>query len=115
VAARLRRHGLAARGVSLKIRFGDFQTITRSATLASATDATAELWEAASKLFEQWPFQPVRLIGVTAERLSQGREQMDLFPDPGRERQRRLDEAADRINSRFGKRAIRRAGGGGTT
>src|SRR3954468_4647101 len=70
VGARLRRHGLSARGVSLKIRFGNFQTISRSATLPRATDATAELWDAARGLFDAWPFQPVRLIGVTAERLS---------------------------------------------
>jgi hypothetical protein len=63
-------------------------------------------------LFEQWPFQPVRLIGVTAERLSQGRGQLDLFADPRRDRQRKLDDAADQINRRFGKRAIRRAGPG---
>ena len=110
VAARLRRHGLTARGVSLKIRFGKFQTISRSTTLPAATDATGELWEAARGLFEQWSFQPVRLIGVTAERLTRGRGQMDLFADPEHDRRRRLDAAADRINQRFGKRAIRRAG-----
>ena len=110
VGARLRRHGLLARGVSLKIRFGSFQTINRSATLRRATDATSELWEAARTLFDQWPFQPVRLIGVTAERLSHGPGQFDLFADPDHDRRRKLDEVADRINRRFGKRAIRRAG-----
>ena len=112
VGARLRRHGLGARGVSLKIRFGNFQTISRSATLPRATDATAELWEAARELFDRWPFQPVRLIGVTAERLSRGEGQLDLFADPRHDRRRQLDAAADRINQRFGKRAIRRAGPG---
>lgn len=111
VAARLRRHGLQARGVSLKIRFGEFQTISRSATLAAPTDATAELWNAAAQLFEAWRFQPVRLIGMAAERLGT-QEQMPLFADPNREKQRRLDAAADRINQRFGKRAIRRGGTG---
>jgi DNA polymerase-4 len=112
VGARLRRHGLQARGVSLKIRFGHFQTISRSTTLDRPTDATAELWDAARGVFEQWPFQPVRLIGVTAERLSRGAGQLDLFADAAREKQRKLDAAADRINQRFGKRAIRRAGPG---
>ena len=113
VGARLRRHGLRARGVSLKIRFGEFQTISRSTTLPQPTDATAELWAAAEAVFDQWPFQPVRLIGVTAERLADGQgQQMDLFTDAGRERQQRLDAVADRINQRFGKRAIRRGGPG---
>jgi len=110
VAARLRRHGLLARGVSLKIRFGDFQTVSRSATLPAHTDATSDLWEAARGLFDRWEFRPVRLIGVTAERLSTGLGQMALFTDAERERQRRLDAAADRINQKFGRRAIRRAG-----
>jgi DNA polymerase-4 len=113
VGARLRRHGLRARGVSLKIRFGDFQTITRSATFPRPTDATADLWDAAKGLFEQWPFQPVRLIGVTAERLIAGQGQLDLFKDPEHERQRKVDAVADRINARFGKRSIRRGGSGG--
>ena len=113
VGARLRRHGLTARGLSLKIRFGDFQTISRSTTFPRPTDATAELWEAARALFEQWPFQPVRLIGVTAERLAAGQGQMDLFADPEHERQRKVDAVADRINQRFGKRSIRRGGAGG--
>jgi DNA polymerase-4 len=113
VGVRRRRHGLVARGVSLKLRFGDFQTISRSATLPAPTDATAELWAAARDLFDRWPVQPVRLIGVTAERLSaDGAGQLDLFADPARERQRRLDAVADQINQRFGTRAIRRGGPG---
>ena len=110
VAARLRRHGLTARGVSLKIRFGKFQTISRSTTLARPTDATDELWDAARGVFDQWPFQPVRLIGVTAERLSPGPGQLDLFADPARDRRRKLDSVADQINQKFGKRSIHRGG-----
>jgi DNA polymerase-4 len=110
VAWRLRKHALVARGVSLKIRYGDFQTISRSVTLSSSTNATAQLWEAALNLFEQWPFKPVRLIGMAAERLGEGEEQLSLFVDPQDQRQKKLDEVADRINQRFGKRAIGRGG-----
>jgi DNA polymerase-4 len=112
VGSRLRRHALMARGVSLKIRFGKFQTISRSTTLPRPTDATTDLWDAARQLFDAWPFQPVRLIGATAERLSRGLDQMDLFADPAQERRRKLDAVADRINQRFGKRSIRRSGAG---
>ena len=110
VAWRLRKQGLAAKGVALKIRFGDFQTISRSATLRASTDVTDELWQAARAIFEKWPFQPVRLIGMTAERLGRGEAQMDLFVDPVKERQRKLDSVADRITQKFGQRAIRRGG-----
>jgi DNA polymerase-4 len=107
VAQRLRRYGLQTRGVSLKIRFGNFQTITRSATLETATSNTANLWQAAQLLFDAWTFQPVRLIGFTADRLGR-EEQLPLFGNAVREKQTKLDSVADKINSRFGKRTIRR-------
>jgi DNA polymerase-4 len=111
VGARLRRHKLRASGVTLKIRYGAFKTITRSATLSAPTDATSELISAAQSIYGAWvktSFQPVRLIGMTATRLSGEGGQMDLFTDPGRERLRKLDTALDRINARFGKQSIRR-------
>lgn len=113
VAARLRRAGLKAAGVHIKVRFGDFQTITRSATLREPTDLTAELWAAARGLFDIWGrgFQPVRLIGVAADRLLPGSgQQLSLFAHPDQVRQQKLDALTDRINGRFGKRAIRRGG-----
>jgi len=109
VGMRLRKHNLKTRGVSIKIRFGNFQTITRSATLAGATSATAELWQAAQSLFDAWIFQPVRLIGFTADRLAR-EGQLPLFGDAAREKQTKLDAVADQINGRFGKRTIRRGG-----
>jgi DNA polymerase-4 len=112
VAYRLRRHGLSARGISVKIRYGDFKTINRSTTFDGPTAATAKLWQAARRLFDAWTFQPVRLIGVAAERLTVSQGQMDLFGDPAKELQRKLDDVADRINDRYGKRAIRRGGVG---
>lgn len=110
VARRLRKHGLHAHGIALKIRFGEFETISRSLTLHDPTDVTAELWQAARGLFDKWAehFQPVRLIGMTAERLVKGEGQMKLFCDPNRERQREVDRIADRINARFGGTRIKR-------
>ena len=110
VARRLRKSGLYSRGISLKIRYGDFQTISRSQTFESPTDATAELWQAARGLFDHWPFEPVRLIGVAAERLSKAQGQMPLFADQGKELQKKLDSVTDRINDKYGSRTIRRGG-----
>jgi len=114
VARRLRKHGRRAGGVSLKIRYGQFETITRSAALPQPTDATAELWEAARAVFDQWAaasFRPVRLIGMAAERFEDGAEQLGLFDDAEHERRRQVDATTDAIVARFGKRAIRRGGG----
>jgi DNA polymerase-4 len=112
VARRLRRHEVMARTVTVKIRFGDFQTITRSATLTEPTCATEELWQTARQLFDRWAassFSPVRLIGLHASGLNQG-GQMGLFEDDQAKQQRNLDAAADTIVAKFGKSAIRRGG-----
>lgn len=112
VAWRLRRAGQFAGGVRLKIRYGDFKTISRSQTLPSPTDSTDALWEASLAIFNQWArqsFQPVRLLGMTATSLGPPAAQLSLFDQPQHERRRALDSAVDQINSRFGKAAIHRA------
>jgi DNA polymerase-4 len=104
VARRLRKHGLFARGVTLKIRDGEFNTITRSAALERATNVTHELWRTARTVFDDWAaksFHPVRLIGMQATRLSHGDEEPTLFIDPQHTRQQMLDAAVDKINQRF--------------
>lgn len=110
VARRLRKCGLYACGLSIKIRYGDFTTISRSCTFDRPTCSTDELWQAARGLFDKWPFQPVRLIGVTAERLTMTEGQMPLFPGESSTRHKNLDRVVDRINDKFGSRAIRRSG-----
>ncbi|MBI1373731.1 MAG: DNA polymerase IV [Phycisphaera sp.] len=116
VARRIRKHGLRARTITLKIRYGDFETITRSTTLDRPTDATDTLWAASRELFDKWAtasFRPVRLIGMHASQLSRGDagdEQLDLFDDGSGERKRQVDAATDRIVDKFGKGSIRRGG-----
>ena len=111
-AIRLRRHGLAARTVTLKLRYGDFETITRSTTLERPSDRTDQLWAAARELFETWvrrSWQPVRLVGVSVSQLGQaGGGQASLFADPDDERQRRIDATTDAIRARFGAGAVQR-------
>jgi len=114
VARRLRRKSVTARGVTVKIRFGDYETITRSTVLGEPTDATAPLFAAAKDLFDRWAahgFRPVRLIGVTATHLDHGPQQLDLFADPSADRDRRVDTALDAIAERFGDRAVHRGTG----
>jgi DNA polymerase-4 len=113
VGRRVRRHGLRARGVTVKIRYGDFETITRAATLPEATDLSDAFRSAAAELFERWAaqsFRPVRLIGVTATRLTEEGAQLGLFDAADAERRRRLDRTLDGLRDRFGGDAIRRGG-----
>lgn len=112
VARRLRRHGLRARSLHLKLRYGDFTTITRAATLPRATDVTDELWRASVSLLEKWAtdFRPLRLLGMTANGLTGQGGQLPLFEDPRHTKLRQLDRAIDDISSRFGPGALRRGG-----
>ncbi len=111
VGQRLRKHQLRAKTVSLKIRYGDFTTISRSKSLPCATDATQELWQAASDLLEQWArqdFRPLRLLGVTSSNLTGAcGGQLSLFDYAKAQKDRQLDRALDDIASRFGNGKVR--------
>ena len=114
VTRRLRRHDRLARTVVLKIRSGDFETLTRRTTLAAPTDHTDQVWRAAKELFEAWahrrPF-PVRLIGMGVTGLSaETGEQLSLFDHNENARDHRLDQAMDEIRDRFGDNAVSRGG-----
>ena len=109
VAARLRRHNLQARTVALKLRYPDFTTLTRQATLADPTDAGPAIYAQALALFDAaWDRRPVRLIGVGAANLGQPARQLRLF-EQADQRQAQLEAALDRIRARFGDGAIQRA------
>lgn len=112
VARRLRRKGLKGRTVTLKIRFGDFQTITRAASMDSPTDQTETIWQIASSLFESWTtkegFRPVRLIGASVGNIGE-QTQLGLFAVEEQTKRSGVDKATDAIVEKFGKGAIRRA------
>jgi DNA polymerase-4 len=115
VAARVRVQRRKVGSISLKIRFGNFQTITRAVTLSEPTDSTTQMWEAAKSILQKWAdesFSPVRLIGVQAQNLSDGGEQMSLFVNESAEKQNRLDRTLDAINGRLGKAVVTRGGTG---
>jgi DNA polymerase-4 len=113
VARRLRRHQLRGRTVQLKIRFADFSTITRSQTLAQATNVSMELWQTADELLTQRLPQgrlSVRLLGMGVSGLDgTGQQQRTLFDDDGHTKQTQLDAVADQIRERFGTTGLERA------
>jgi DNA polymerase-4 len=113
VARRLRRHTLRARTITLKIRYGDFETITRARTLDRSTDSTDAIWAVAQEVLDAWisreGFKPVRLIGVSASNFGD-ETQLGLFTsDDQPTKLAQVDRATDAIVERFGKGAIRRA------
>lgn len=99
---RLRGAGLEARTVSIKVRWSDFETVTRSRTLTEATDATQRIYQTARELFAALPAgRPVRLIGVRAEQLlPAGADPAGLWSDD--DEWRAVDQAVDEVRGRFG-------------
>jgi len=93
--------------VSIKVRFHDFRTITRSVTLAAAVDTGPAIARAAKELLEQVdPSSGVRLLGVTVANLADdGARQLSLddAQQPGWDDASR---AIDVIRKRFGDEAI---------
>jgi DNA polymerase-4 len=109
VAAQLRKEGDCAHTVVLKMRYPDFTTITRQATLAQPTELADAIFVQARKLLQhEWKKgTQLRLIGVGATGLSQAR-QLSLF-DTHTEQLTKVTKAVDEIRDKYGRDAIRRA------
>jgi len=111
-AGRLRSAGALSRTVSIKVRFHDFTTLTRSRTLRVSTDVGQEIFEVASQLYDALGLDRarIRLVGVRAEGLVPTVEAPVQLLLGAREHGRRdAEQAADRAARRFGTGAVRPA------
>jgi DNA polymerase-4 len=107
VGARLRSHGLVARTVSLKLRYADFRTITRSRTLAEPTNVGKRIFAEVAELVDAvlQPGDAVRLLGVRGESLVPDGAGAPLLWDPD-EDWRDAEQAVDKVAARFGAGAV---------
>jgi len=123
VARRLRRDGVQARTVVLKIRLarvrsessGRYRMITRRVTLKEPTDDGDRIASEGRRLLARlFSGEPIRLLGVGALNLVDGGErQPDLFAPPGTDPRRgELNRALDQIRDRFGPDAVQRGNRG---
>lgn len=118
VGASLRAQGIRGRTVTLKIKFADFQQITRSQTLPQPISSTQTLFDVGCRLLRAEVLrQPVRLIGLGLSGFDDAPAQLALpgvfrgagEQDPAEEdRRQRLDAALDAVRARFGKTAVQR-------
>ncbi len=102
--AELRRRGLVATTVALKLRYGDFATVTRQQSIERPTDAHQDIYAIATGLLDRTLTErraSVRLLGVRVASLATASHQLDLFDDH-RARLRQLNAAIDRIAERTG-------------
>lgn len=108
VAQRLRRHDLAARTISLKIRFASFKTIMRSLSLEEGTNLQETIDSACQTLISRIPLtEGIRLIGVTASNLGAPLSIPSLFSDK-EEKRARAAKAMDSIQEKYGRKALRK-------
>jgi DNA polymerase-4 len=109
VCRRLRESFLEARTVTIKIRYADFATHTRSHTLPRPLDVDEVFFREVRALFQKhWrKFLPLRLVGVGLSNLAPRAGQDDLF-DQELPLLRELDLKLDAIRRKYGKNAVRR-------
>jgi len=124
LAFRLRDSGLRARTVTLKARFSDFKTITRTKSLPFTTNVGVRFYSVARELLERVPQQPLRLLGVSLSGLDDVRtpRQGLLFgSDPGAlraeeapspederalERLERINTGLDHLRRKYGRATV---------
>lgn len=110
IGGRLRKSKLMGRTVAIKVRFGDFRTISRSHTIEPATDSGAQIARIAQGLLDDVDIsQGVRLLGVAATGLGAETYRQLTLDEADDEPQgdwRQAEAAIDEIRERFGSGAI---------
>jgi DNA polymerase-4 len=109
VARELREQGYAARTVTLKLRFADFSTITRSHTGDPTQDGLTIYRQVIALLDRVSRARPVRLIGLSVSGLGPAGEGQLSLLDAAAVRRERLARAVDRLLERFGDVTVRPA------
>jgi DNA polymerase-4 len=108
VGSNLRHQDRQVKTITLKLRYADFTTITRSRTLPQATDTDHAIYDTGATLLRgalATERQPVRLIGIGVSNLVELGRQLTMLDSPDR-RQEQLNRAIDRIRDRYGFTAI---------
>lgn len=108
-ARRLRKASMMARQITLKLRFDDFSTISRSHTLAEPNDAGAAIFAAILPLWRKEAIaeRPIRLVGIRAEQLSSSADTgRQLTFDEQQSSWSETDEVMDKVEAKFGSGAV---------
>jgi DNA polymerase IV len=107
VGYRLRRAGFLSRTITLKLRYGDFRTITRSRTLPEPVDGDSEIYRTVRALFSEHSGKPPwRLVGVQASGFELGRQLSLLNLSEAEEKEKQLTLTRDRLRKKYGSEVI---------
>lgn len=113
VGSRLRASHQLAGLVCTEIKYNDFRSVSHQTLLSTPTASTDVIYKHACGLFDElWNRTPVRLLGIRTSKLTGKSEpiQLNLFDysAPVSEKQKKLDDAMDKIRSRYGADAVTR-------
>ncbi|KAA3637870.1 MAG: DNA polymerase IV [Armatimonadetes bacterium] len=118
VAGRMRAKDLSARTVTIKIRFGDLSSITRSTTMPTSTGSTGAIVVVATKMLErvlaEFPKHETTLLSVAASGIAKGEPTQLAFGvdddvsggSPRELEYEALDQSVDALRKRFGADVI---------
>ncbi len=108
-AATLRREEIQARTITLKLRYSDFKTLTRSTTLNEPTDIDKVIYEAIIALFQKAYTRRarVRLVGVGLSNFTSNQWQQELFDFHKKQKMKNLYRSIDALRNRYGFDSIK--------
>ena len=108
---RMREKGFATNTISIKVRFSDFKTISRSKTVDLPITGTQEIFEVVKNLYLSLNLDRVliRLVGISLDSLVEDEDVKQLTLGERATGWRQADEAIDRIKGRFGPGSLRPA------
>ena len=114
VSKQLRKTGVRAKTITIKIKDEDFKTVTRRTTIAIPTQSSKTIYKHAAQLMDDYKItQKIRLIGVGTSGFSSvtASVQMGLFDTHAETRDdwEKIDKALDSISKKFGKDLVGRA------
>jgi DNA polymerase-4 len=109
LGSRLRKKNLMGYTVHVKIRYFDFKTLTRQISLSSPIDQDGIIYDQAKKVFlDHWNQKmPVRLIGISISRFTQGEKQLSLW-DTDEEKESKFLKVYDTLKNKYGNEVIKK-------
>lgn len=110
VCVRMRKDNVQAVVLSVEIKDSNFVVRRHQRTLLSPTDVTDECYQTACDLFDElWEGEPIRLIGVAANKVVENNmRQLNLFDMGNHDKLKNLDTALDSIREKYGSQAVTR-------
>lgn len=109
VGRSLRKKLLKGKTITLKIKYNDFRSLTRSVTLDEPTNFDEVIYKEACRLLQSVPRKPARLVGVSVHNLTDGEDAQLSFFAEAQTGSEKLSKAIDSVKDKYGEDILTRA------